>query len=276
MHTEIATTTGPAVPAIWETLDQFHFFYEGSTVIINRLPLPDERVQFVKRITYLERILAPIKKSSVEMKEAKRLLAQFFLGYPSLLNAPAQEMITAYISDLQDISLLTLRESLDDIKHGRVMVSDGKGRQMSIEKDWPPSSTRIHDVAVKRSEAQWNELVRLRTIIGPVQLARPEISPEERARFAVQIKKMHGEFTKRIEQDSVEISAREEHELRQKAAAELSHKALLRDYTLQGLEPVYADKEKTIIVSLAMMLATGHKIERDASGGARLTGPTRA
>lgn len=85
-------------------------------------------------------------------------------------------------------------------------------------------------------------------------------------------------------QETARVTAeREQQWLAQEAAIRASAQAwmkeanrryLLREYQVHGLEPVYADKAKTIMLSLSMLLAMGWKIE-EIEGVKVLTKPTK-
>jgi hypothetical protein len=276
MVTDIAVKTPAGLLAdeqASEVLAQFTTFIEGATVIINRMPTTVERKTLSKRARDLESVIAAL--GSAGMGEAKKLLAQFFLGYPSLLNADAPGLITAYISDLRSVPLFALRAALDDIKHGRITVSDGKGRQMPLDKDWPPSSSRIYDIAVKISEPSWQEFTKINRVLGTVQLARPDMTDDERERVKLKIKSLHSQFTKSVATDDANvIDANQEAELRAEAERARQQQAREMEYRSAGLEPIYADEKKTIIVSLPLMLLMGHRIKKDTNGAAVLVGPT--
>lgn len=266
MTKEMTTVAAPTLPGILPdveiaaTLRLFSTFHERRVVIINRMPTAAERQILSARLVILDEILQPLIKST-EMfivsrpekdggglmeidarKMAKRLLGAFFGGYPSLLNADAPGLVTAYIADLRSIPIFALAAALDDIKHGRVRVRDKGGREMPLDKDWPPSSSRVYDQAIKAMTDADTEARKIRTILGPTQLAQPEMTAPERERSSAGIQRALADYHKKVaavSADDIKV------ELERKTArdAETRRRAdemILGEYRRLGVEPIYA------------------------------------
>ena len=69
-----------------------------------------------------------------------------------------------------------------------------------------------------------------------------------------------------IEYDEMQTKIEAEKEKKNQEALKYINQAnsavLLREYTQRGLNPVYADEDRTIVVSLPMMLHIGWRIEK--------------
>lgn len=242
-------TTAPTLPGLFPDVDaakvlaEFTTFQEGRTTIINREPTPAERQILQKRAAVLGSKLPGLGASRDGRAEAKQMLAAFFLGYPSLLNADAPGLVTAYVVDLQSVPIFALRTALDDIKHGRVTVRDKQGREMPLERDWPPASTRVYDQAVKVMHNFIMEEIQIKRVLGPVKLAVPELPPDERRRVIPRIQRMAQEARAALEPavDPDEEADRIERAAARTAAQEESKKqTILAEYRRLGVEPVFA------------------------------------
>lgn len=242
-------TAAPTLPGLFpdveavQLLRTFNTFQEGGKTIINRIPTSVERQILQRRAAVLGAKLPGLGSSRDGRAEAAQMLAAFFLGYPSLLNADAPGLVTAYVADLLKVPIFALREALDDIKHGRVMVRDKHGREMPLERDWPPASTRVYDQAVKVMHNFVMEEIQIKRVLGPVKLAVPELAPDERRRVIPRIQRMAQEARTALEPavDPDEQADREKREAAAAAAREESKKqTILAEYRRLGVEPVFA------------------------------------
>lgn len=127
---------------------QFAPRMEGAVAIIERAVTSIERQVLQRRNFDLTKVLRPISESQEQTILVKAMLAQFFKGYPSLMNADGKSMVSAYMVDLEPLPLFAIARALLDIKQGRIKIRDQKtGREMDLDPDWPPASARVAEVA---------------------------------------------------------------------------------------------------------------------------------
>lgn len=162
---------------------QFGLHLEGSVSVIKRGPSMVERQILQKRNVALMQVLQPISASREATALAKALLAQFFKGYPSLLNQDGGSLISAYMVDMESLPLFAVARAVLDIKQGRVKIRDQRtGREMDIDPDWPPSSSRIAEVARRFVNEPAKEQYNISRVLTAKRIEPPMVTdPKRRA-----------------------------------------------------------------------------------------------
>lgn len=234
----------PRPAAIRNLVDSFTMFDEGAVVVINRQPTGAERAALTARLGEIAPALLSIGASVAAKQKAAKLLGAFFAGYPSLLNADAPGLVTAYVADLINVPLFALERALDDIKHGRVMVRE-RGREMPLDRSWPPASTIVYDQAVRVMSDLNGEAIKIRRVLGPTRLAVPDVSPEQRAIEGPRIRAMADQAIHQLSiGDEADLVKSKQAEYARKAAIRRQRddfdQTMLEQYRQLGVEPFYA------------------------------------
>lgn len=235
--------TAPGADAATELLQTFTVWDEGRDVIAARLPSAAERRVLASRLETLDRGLRAFWDDAGDKRAVRDALVLFFNGYPSLRNADAPAMVTAYMVDLKSLPAYAVRQALDDIKHGRVRDVDHRsGREIPLDPDWPPSSPRVYDVAVKIIRAPVGEQVKIRKLFA-AKPARAELSSEERATAGAKIRAMADAAKRQFAvPDAATLALNRQAEERREEAQRRREAQLAADYLDEyaelGVEPV--------------------------------------
>ena len=235
--------TQPA--AIRRLVDSFSMFDEGTEVVINRQPSSAERQALTGRLSEIAPALLSLGASMTAKKKASQMLAAFFAGYPSLLNADAPGLVTAYVADLVNVPLFALERALDDIKHGRVTVRE-RGREMPLDRSWPPASTIVYDQAVRVMSDLEGEAIKIRRVLGRTKLSRPEISADQSAIDAPRVRAMADEAIRQLQKpDPLDLVRLEQVEKTRRESIRRQREDfdanVLDQYHQLGVDPVYSD-----------------------------------
>lgn len=203
-RTEIARALVPEQPGLpglappadeaTELLRGFSVWEEGRDYVASRLPTSVERQVLQRRLLVLDRALKAFEKNPTEEEAVKRALGAFFAGYPTLVNADAPGLVVAYMTDLRTMPRFAIERALDQIKRGQVRVSNGRGTQVPLDPDYPPSSARVYDVAVRALHDRAMEQVKIQKLLRAKSAdVEREMTPEERAAVGARIRKMADE-----------------------------------------------------------------------------------
>lgn len=210
------------------------FWPENGKPELRRAITVSDKRALEKRVKELHGLLRPTFEASEERKRAAQAIAQMFTGFPSMRNADAQGLTAAYLAILEDQPLFAIVAACKDVAQGKVE---------SLDVDWPPSSGRVHEQARKHAGGPTLELIRIRkTLDGEVQ-RRPVDKKEER-RVGVGLQRMAEDLKAQDDARTEKLMA--EAAERQKR---FNDAAILREYRRLGIEPVYADEGRTVLVS---------------------------
>jgi hypothetical protein len=210
---------------------------DGKPVALRRGLTREEKAALQARVRELMMVLRPISQVSEEMKRAAEALAQMFLGFPSMRNVDAKAMITAYVQHMSDLPLYAIRAACDDVVKARV-----KG----LDPDWPPTSVRLVEIAQSHTSGPIGESITIgKALAGKVH--ERETTPQEKERIRLGLQRMSKDLQEKADQERIDRVAKT-----QQAVSDGTRAKILLEYRRLGIEPVYADKEKTILLSPAL------------------------
>jgi hypothetical protein len=197
---------------------------------------PGERKALERRKIEIGRFLRPIDRADEERRHLAQTLGQMFLGFGTANTKDAAAKVSAYIEGLLDQPLHAILCAIDDIRRGNT----------DLDSSFAPTSVDIVKAAKKYTEDARAELAAIdATLRGkPGQV---QISEAERARIGAGLKDLAKGM--RANLDGEKIDKGDEFA---KAAAARNNSYIGNEWERYGLEPRYADKEKTIPVSLAL------------------------
>lgn len=160
-----------------ELVRQFSPRMEGARAVIERAVTSVERQILQRRNFDLTKALRPISESRDETALVKAMLAQFFKGYPSLLNQDGGSLVGAYMVDLEPMPLFAIARALFDIKQGRVKIRDQKsGREMDMDPDWPPASARVAEIARRHVTDPAKEQRDISRVLNAARIEAPAVT----------------------------------------------------------------------------------------------------
>lgn len=196
---------------------------------IAELPSPAERRILVDRCHEVHSINAPILESVAARDAARREVAAFLAGWPNLKGDP-QQITNAYVAHMSDLPLFAVKLAIRDFRQTSVADWDPK---------FVPSAPQIYAVAKDHAAKTRAEEHRLRRILTAKLSdgARPNISPEERARVAEAVSAFANGMGEKIKADLAgeRAKARMANNAYQ-ASLEPMKRA---QYARLGLEPVF-------------------------------------
>lgn len=216
------------------------FWPENGKPELRRAITVSDKRALEKRMKELNSLLRPTAEASEDRKRAAQAIAQMFTGFPSMRNADAQGLTAAYLAILEDQPIFAITAACKDVAQGKVEA---------IDPDWPPSSGRVHEQARQHAAAPLLELIRIKkTIDGEVQ--RRPLDKNEEKRVGIGLQKM-SEDLKAADDARMEKLQADQAE-RQKR---YNDAAILREYRRLGIEPIYADAERRVLVSPSLRAA---------------------
>lgn len=208
---------------------------DGSPVSLRRDLTRPERDLLDGRKLQLNAILRPVSDASEERRRTAEALAAMFLGFPSMRNVDAQTMITAYVLHLESLPLFAVMKACEDVVRKRVK---------DLDSDWPPTSPRMYEIAERHVfPVEGERLMIEKALVGRVPEVE-KLTPEAVERIGAKAMALSQELNKKVERERSETDARTLAEL-----AAGSNAAIMREYQRLGVEPKYADKAKTILLS---------------------------
>ncbi|MDE2096816.1 MAG: hypothetical protein KGL39_06175 [Patescibacteria group bacterium] len=161
-----------------------------------------------------------------------RSAAQLLMGYP-------RNVASKIIEPRNGVATQTMFLSIASIKEW----CDAKAETVSYAADWEMRAARTKEPAVPKSE----------TLIAKCRAWTDRT--DTNAQLLESGAKDEAELRALSEAEEAEYAAR------QKTMMDRATKDRIAEYRACGLEPVYADKAKTILLSLQFMLANGARIE---------------
>lgn len=257
-------------------LAQFTTFDEGRDVAVNRKPTMVEREMLARRGKSLELLLRPVSSSPevftvpnerggtdrIDARQfAKQRLGLFFSNYPSLRSGDPRPMIAAYLHTLREVPVFALERALDDIAGDLVTVSDGRGGQKPLDRNFPPPAPQILSVARGFTNDLHIEATKIVRVLRATIVEQPAPTEAQRKAIVPKIRRMAEQakaVLNRIDPD--EAAAREEAE---RVGAEMLEKsnrhfsaAAIEEYGIIGMEPVVAGD---MVVSPELVLSNRAK-----------------
>lgn len=215
-----------------------------------------ERQTVESRLRALAGPLAPAKRG-----EIAAAVRETFAGFLALEgDAGAAAVVAQYVVTLKGLPLFAIRRACLRFAQGYVTAEELG--EKTISNRGRPNTAQLRIVAEAVVRPHWDEASCASLLLG-ARVEPPEPTPEERARTAAAIEAKHAELTARLAQSNLEEGQRElaDRERARTTAGRRDREAREAEYRARGLEPVYADPARTIVVSLPMMLASGATIE---------------
>jgi hypothetical protein len=135
---------------------------EGVKVVVNRKPTMTERQMLSKRGDEIERALTPVEASKQTFvvpnerggtdqlnafQYVGQLLALFFGNYPSMRGGDPRPTIAAYRKTLRGVPVFALERALEAIAEDRIRVSDGRGGEKPLDRNFAPAATQVWAVS---------------------------------------------------------------------------------------------------------------------------------
>lgn len=163
---------------------------EGRQTMVQTLPTREEREVLGEQLEHLQQTLRPAESDALGRKAIKDKMLSFFNGYPSLRNADAQVMLSAYVDHLKEYPAWVVISAIDKIIRGEVVDVDPRTqREIPLDPDWPPSSIRIATVAKVIMRAPAEEVAKISRLLRARQ-APPELTPEQRRLTIPRVQRM--------------------------------------------------------------------------------------
>lgn len=222
-----------------DLVGNFKVIEDSGEKMLVRLPTAQERERLQARREQLVRVLRPISMAVEDKRTAARALASLFAGYPSLRNASAEDMLTAYIAHLQDLPLFAIQRACDDVIHRRI-----KG----LDPDWPPASPRIYEVAERYASRVYLEKLPFDHALS-IRLALPPPDPARSEKVRAKLQELA---------EALKTKNRPEETPEHKAAAatiaDAGRRYIRSAYEQMGAEPVHASDGTLISPQLLALL----------------------
>src|SRR5215831_824323 len=206
---------------------------DGSPVILRREQTRLERDRLRLRQRDLAMLLRPMGVE--DRKHAGKALAAMFLGFPNMRVSNSEGIITAYIMALADFPLFAVTEACEDVVKRRV----------DINPDFAPTAPRMGDLATAHLAPLRGELATIEKTLS-ARVLEKEITPAERERISVGLHELAAHM---VEKHNIDGEIRERLAHQAVVLQEANTKAILGEYRRLGIEPVYADEAKTILLS---------------------------
>lgn len=207
---------------------------DGSPPEMRRQLTQRERNRLQLRASELHRAVRPIATASEEKRRLAQSLAAMFLGFPSMRNSDNQATVAAYIMAMEGFPLFAGIAACEDVVKRRVQ---------ELDPDFPPTAPRMCDLAAKHvSPVVGERLMIEKTLAAKKQ--DPQLTPEQRERVGKGLRQMAEEMAA-VNEEGRREAMRQNIERRMQE----SQRAILAEYARRGLEPAYADKEQTILLS---------------------------
>lgn len=222
----------------------------GGPYLLRRELAPNETSNLKNDKYQLARFVRPLGENNTEKARLLTALAQLFLGYGTTSRDDAGARAQSFMEILSELPLGAVLRAIDDIRHDRVD---------DVDAAFPPSSHQIFKQAKKYVAEAHAEILRIdNTLSATVDTA--EVSAERRKELAQEMlkhsQKIREETDERL--DPVKIKERADE------AVSLRDKQILAEYRQHGIEPRYADKNKTMLVSLSMVRKLTTNIDLDS------------
>lgn len=210
---------------------------DGSPLELRRELADTERGKLQLRARDLHSAMRPINSATEDKRRLAQALAAMFLGFPSMRNSDNQATVSAYIMAMEGFPLFAGLAACDDIMKRRVP---------DLDPDFPPTAPRMCDIAAKHTNPAVGERLMIeRTLAGKTREMR--LSPEERDRVGRGLRQVADAMNADLE---IERQERKRQNVENRTAE--SQQAILAEYARRGLAPVYADRDKTILLSLEL------------------------
>ena len=285
MSNDLTVRGQPSLPGLLpddaerKLLAQFTTFDEGRDVAVNRKPTIVEREILSRRGKSIDLMLRPISSSPecftvpnerggvdrIDARQfAKQRLALFFGNYPSMRNGDPRSMISAYLHTLREIPVFALDWALNDIAGDLVTVSDGRGGQKPLDRNFPPPAPQILSVARGFTNDLHIEATKIVRVLRATIVELPAPTEAQRKAIIPKIQKMAQQAKaalNRVDPDEAAVRAKAERigeEMRAKSN-EYFAAAAIEEYGRIGMEPVVASD---IVVSPELVISNRAKSSR--------------
>lgn len=103
-----------------------------------KIPDAGERAQLESRAAFLRLNVVPARESEKDRRRMGAALASLFAGYPSQRNTNSENVVTTYVSHLQDLPVWAVERACRSVISGNVE---------GISLDFAPSVARLYQVA---------------------------------------------------------------------------------------------------------------------------------
>lgn len=230
---------------------------ETGKMIIEQPLSADERHMIDQRLQTLAGPLAPAKR-----REIAAVIAQNFTGLGGEKIGSDEELaaiVTQYVKVMEGLPLFAVTRACLRFARGEV-TADELGEK-ELRKGMRPPTSFLRIVAEKIARSYWDE-ASLGSMLLHAKIAPSAPSEEQMARRAEKAKAVIAEVAKR----NAEVALRDAESdaaMRDAATArrlDRDRQEKIAEYENAGLDPVYADDDKTIVCSLPMMLHMGWRI----------------
>lgn len=207
----------------------------------------------------------------------KAAVAQMLTGFGSSResdDSAAAASVAQYVHILMGLPIHAIERACRRFAAGEVTADEVGAKR--IERAFAPSTAQLRMVAERVARPYYDEHRCAEMLLKGVT-ERVPLTPEERERAGARIRSMHGEVTAALAKSNLDDARRqdEQHVDISKTVRDANDKIILKAYQDKGLAPVYADTERTTLVSLEMMVARGWRIEEDQNGKNVLVAPAK-
>ncbi len=217
-----------------------------------------ERQQIDRRLHVLAGPLSPAKPSQI-----RDAVLQMLAGFNTAKTGSddeAKAIVTQYVQTLKGLPAFAVMQACLRFAQGKVTAED-VGEDRIIKGIHPPTSY-LRIIAEKIARQYWDE-ASVGSMLLHAQIAPPPISDDEKARRAAKAKAAREEMAAAAANIALKV-ATSDAAIRDAASArriDRDRQEKIAEYATAGLDPVYADEDRTIICSLPMMLHMGFHIE---------------
>ena len=244
-----------------------------GTMLLDKPLTRDERLLINTRLKEVAPALAPTTRGKIENIVLGMFVAFAHGGW---MNETERKVtIAKYVDVLDGLPYFAIAQAAKRFERHEVDPEEVGGKR-DFDAARPPNAVQLRIVAENiarphRDEATLATML-LRSEVNP---DRP-ISEEEKARRKAHVELVMKEITAAAAAASMNDAAAqaERERMRREDAVRRQEQALLEQYHRAGVEPVYCDKDKTMLQSLTMLLDTGWTIEETGGGGRTLISPT--
>lgn len=222
-------------------------------------PLSSAERQIVdQRLRELAGPLAPAKP-----REIAAVISQTFTGLGGEKIESDEELaaiMTQYVKAMAGLPLFAVARACGRFARGEVTAAELGEKE--LRKGMRPPTSFLRIVAEKIVRPHWDE-ASVGSMVLNAKIAPPPASEEEMARRAEKAKAAIAEITKKAAERALEDAAKNavERSAAETRRIERDRKARIAEYEAKGLDPVFADEDHRVVVSLPMMLNMGWRIE---------------
>lgn len=228
-------------------------------MVISRAMSSVEKQMVLKRLEVLN-----AGCSSGSKGELAKAVLEMLVGTGGTGDDP-KSVITAYVKMLEDLPLFAVKRAC--LRFGRGEVTASELGLKELNTSFRPSTAQVAQVARAIAKPFTDEQIAagrlLRSSVRP-----PEPSQEAKDRIAAQFKQLSNTLkansAKVMGTDTTAVARRNK---------EMADRTQLMLYEQAGLEPVWADEDRTMVVSLPLLLSQGWTIVQHHNGRSVLVAP---